>query len=149
MISPLERKVQLSDYTRIKSACEQKLRQLKRQKAKLWINYISIDDTMNFIMKHDGSYILDESYLVVYSLGSPWYNRSIIMLEEMIVLRLAEGGDFAAVSAFFDRKAVEAGAVLQGVGTALTRYDNALASFYKQAGYSQGAIILEKETNVR
>lgn len=145
----MERKVLPSDYERIKSACEKKLQQLKRQRAKLWINYISVDDTLDFFMKHYGAYIIDESYLAVYSLGSPWYNKSITMLEEMIVLKLADGGDFAAVPAFFDRKAVEAGAVMQGVGTALTRYDTALASFYKQAGYSQGAIILEKETNVR
>jgi hypothetical protein len=146
----LERKVLPSDYTLIRNACEKVLKKVKRRKAKLWFQYVDIEATVDFILKNANSYILDESYLVVYAIGTPWYAKpDVKMLEEMFVLKLENAHTFPSIPAFLERKGAEAGVSLVGVGTALTRYDDALASMYEASGFQREAIMLVKETNVR
>lgn len=139
----LERKATQKDYYLIKTVMDKYATRLKKSGAKSWYNYIDVDTVMKRIYDHE-IYILDEEYLVVYEITSPWYNDEVLFLQEIIVLRLGQG-DFSKVPAFLKRKGKEAGAVLVGVGTALARNDAALASMYQRFGFTSGDITLTLE----
>jgi hypothetical protein len=80
------------------------------------------------------SVILDEAYLVVYSVGQPWYSDRIFLQENM-VLRIGEGSNFSAVCDLLDDLAQHAGANDILVGGALAKYPRALIRLYKSRGY--------------
>lgn len=144
----LERRVVRDDYFLIRAAMERQLaRMLTWPDCKAWYKYIEVDTTLETIYDADNAWIIDESYLTMFDICTPWYSKSILVVEEMIVLRLKPGGDFANVPAFLERKGREAGAKLVCVGTALARTDAALASVYKEYGYRTETHILLKEIN--
>lgn len=117
---------------------------LKKSGAKSWYKYIDVDIVMRRIYDVE-LYIVDEAYLVAYQIDTPWYAKDdVLILEEVIVLRLADG-DFSKVPAFLKRKGKEAGAALVSVGTALARNDVALASMYQRFGFRSGDITLTLE----
>jgi hypothetical protein len=114
--------------------------------AKAWFQYIDLDTCLSTIFESDNAYIVDDAYMVVYEIVTPWYAKDEIkFLEEVIVLRLVRGGDFSNVSAFMRGRAREAGAKLVCTGTALARYDASLASFYHKLGYRTETAILVTE----
>lgn len=78
--------------------------------------------------------ILDEAFLVVYGVGSPWYSDRVF-LEEKMVLRIGEGSSFASVCDLLDDLAVEHDANDIIVGGALAKYPRALIRMYKARGY--------------
>lgn len=78
--------------------------------------------------------ILDEAFLVVYGVGSPWYSDRVF-LEEKMVLRIGEGSGFASVCDLLDDLAVEHDANDIIVGGALAKYPRALIRMYKARGY--------------
>lgn len=93
-------------------------------------------------MEH--AYIVNEQYLVVYAIGTPWYADDTF-LEELLVLHLGNGGSFKTVTDFLEAAAAQAGATLVISGTALASSDRALARLYAAQGFSQEALTLTKE----
>jgi hypothetical protein len=113
---------------------------------KAWFKFIDIDTCLDSIYASDNAYIVDDAFLVVYELVTPWYAKEdVVLLNEVIILRLVPGGDFKNVASFLERKREEAGAKLVCVGTALTRTDAALASVYHKLGFKTETIILVQD----
>lgn len=141
-----DRKITRADYALIKRVAEKHLALLQKSNAKAWYKFIDVKAVMDFLYQHEHCYIVGEAYLVVYDVATPWFAKDgVIFLNEIIVLRLVRGNEFSIVPAFLERKAREAGAVLTGVGTALARFDAALAQIYQQYGYKPETIVLTKE----
>lgn len=142
-----ERKITRQDFYLLKACMTTHLRKMRGWgNSKSWFKFIDIDTCMESLYDADHAYIVDDAFLVVFDLSTPWYAKDEVFMQERIVLRLLPGqGDFSAVPAFLERKAVEAGVVLVGVGTALTRTDAALASIYSSYGFRRETIILVKE----
>jgi hypothetical protein len=78
--------------------------------------------------------ILDEAFLVTYTVGSPWYSDRVFLREEM-VLRIGAGSSFQAVCDLLDDLADEANANDILVGTALAEHPRALVRMYRARGY--------------
>ncbi len=79
--------------------------------------------------------ILDEAYLLVYSVGSPWYTQETVVSEDM-VLRIAPGSNFSVVTDFLDGLAKDYNARVQITGWALAKHPRAITRMYQRAGYS-------------
>jgi hypothetical protein len=141
------RKITRADYFLIRTAMETRLRRMwKWRPAKAFLKFINVDTVMSGLYADDvNAYIVEETYLVVYDIVSPWYNSEITLLEEMLVVRLVPGSDFSCVPAFLERVATEAGATLVCAGTALARIDAALASVYHKHGFQTETHLLIKE----
>lgn len=112
---------------------------------KTWFNFIDIDTCLASIYESDNAYIVDDAFLVVFDVITPWYAKDVTFLEEVIILRLVPGGDFKNVASFLERKREEAGAKLVCVGTALARTDAALASVYHKLGFRTETVVLVKD----
>lgn len=80
------------------------------------------------------SVVVDESYLVVYDCGKPWYSFHNV-LQELLVLRIGRGSSFWAVTGVLDYLAEINGCSEIVVGGALTRAPKALCRLYSRAGY--------------
>lgn len=146
MASPLARKITRADYHLILRVLEDLATKLKASGKKAAWQYFDPTTVTRALYDMGTAFIVEEAYLVAYTLGTPWYSKDgIIMLHEELVVRLAAGGDFSVVPAFLADKAREAGAVLAIAGTALAKADNALASLYHRAGFSTQALTLVKE----
>ena len=78
--------------------------------------------------------ILDEAFLVVYGVGSPWYSDRVF-LEEKMVIRIGTGSSFDAVCDLLDDLAEEHQANDILVGGALAKYPRALSRMYQARGY--------------
>lgn len=78
--------------------------------------------------------ILDDAFLVVYGVGSPWY-ADTALLEEMLVLRIGTGSSFSAVCDLLDDLAEEHKVTAVVVGGALAKYPRALTRMYQSRGY--------------
>ena len=147
MVLQLARKITKEDYFLIKAAMELHLaKMLKWPDHKAWFKFIDTDVCLKRIYESNYAFIVNDAFLVVYDITTPWYaNNAVSYLEETIILRLVPGGDFANVVAFLERAREEAGAVLVCTGTALARTDAALASVYHKKGFKTETIILVKE----
>ncbi len=141
-----ERKLDPTDYDLIRTVLTAMVDRLKRTGRKAVHGYLDVQSAMDWLAEHDNVYIINESYLVAYDIGTPWYAaEDVSFLQECLVLAIAISGDFTAIPVFLERKAREAGAVLVLAGTALANSDNALASLYHPAGYVQQSLTLVKE----
>lgn len=89
----------------------------------------------NIIAGEIESLIVDEAYLVCYSLGMPWFTTELILKEEMI-LRIGDGSNFSAVTDLLDDLAAISGANTIIVGGAFARAPVALIRMYSRAGYA-------------
>ena len=108
---------------------------------------LAIDSTVSYlgtsqeyavdqILKQEvDSVILDDTYLLVYSVGSPWYSRETVVSEDM-VLRLSPGSHFSVVTDFLDDLANEHDASVILTGGALSRSSRAITRLYERAGYT-------------
>jgi hypothetical protein len=79
--------------------------------------------------------ILDEAYLLVYTVGSPWY-ADRIMVAEQLLLRIGEGSSFSSIVDLLDDLAQEHNADCILLGGALAKNPRALARMYKRYGYA-------------
>ncbi|WCA46284.1 hypothetical protein [Caulobacter phage ERS] len=142
----MERRLQRDDYFLVRHQLVAYLRQQRRSK-KRWTKFIDLDTGLAYIFAETTEAWIVGAYLVVYDMGTPWYANpdKHKFLSEMLVLRLVPGGDFSVVPAFLERKALEAGAVVAGAGTALAPNDKALARAYSRAGFNTEAFVLIKE----
>lgn len=138
------RKLSKEDYYLIRGILKSLIRKLQAADRKAIYSHLDLDAAMQSLYQFDHAYVVNESYLVVYELGIPWYSSSL-MLSEQLVLQLSSNSDFAVVPSFLEQAGREAGASLVETGTALAKSDAALASLYKRAGFTQAALALTKE----
>ena len=81
------------------------------------------------------SAVLDDSYLLIYNVGSPWYSTSSVLSEEM-VLRLRPGSHFSVVTDYLDDLAEHYDCDLILVGGALSRSSRAITRLYQRQGFT-------------
>lgn len=91
--------------------------------------------------------ILDEAYLVSCAVVNPWYKRTTVIAER-IVLRVGSGSKFKVVVDYLDDVAHEHGATSIVVGGALAVKTSGLSRLYQRFGYKiEDAPTLVKGTN--
>jgi len=83
-------------------------------------------------------------YLVVFDLGNVWYNKTLLCVEEKLVLAVSPGGQLREVTDFLEYIARVNGANFVGVGTALAHDDRALSRMYSRLGYQPSGVQLTK-----
>jgi hypothetical protein len=83
-------------------------------------------------------------YLVVFDLGQVWYNKTLLCVEEKLVLAVSPGGQLREVTDFLEYIARVNDATLVGVGTALAHDDRALSRMYSRLGYQPSGVTLTK-----
>lgn len=88
------------------------------------------------VQYNEHSYIVDETYLVCYQLGVPWFSEDLC-LGEMTVARLTtQGGKFSAVTDFLKAEAERHGCKWVIAGTLLSSQDGLLSKLYERRGFS-------------
>lgn len=139
------RKVIDLDYGDIYVAAEDHLAKAQKRTGKVWVQRVRLDKVLDVLLDPDNYvFIVDETFLVFYEVGQPWYADTDV-LEEKLVLNLRQGAKFSAVTDFLEERARLHQAELIGVGTALAASDAALVRCYTREGYRQEAITLIKE----
>jgi hypothetical protein len=138
------RKLGADDYYLIRGILKALIRKLQASGRKAIYKHLDLEKSMAELFQFDHAYVVEESYLVVYELGIPWYSSSLF-LSEQLVLQLSSKSDFSVVTRFLEQAGREAGAALAEAGTALAKHDAALASLYEEAGFIKAAFALTKE----
>lgn len=138
------RKLEAEDAQWIVTAAKRSLDKVMARSDKLWVKHIDFNKVIEYIADAEDAYIVEDKFLVIYDLVTPWYTNSL-WLAERLVLALDTGGNFTDVTDFLEERARAEGAVLVGVGTALAISDRALARCYSQRGYSGELLSLFKE----
>lgn len=138
------RKLEAKDAQWVVNAARQSLDKVMARSDKLWVKYIDFNKVIEYIADAEDAYIVEDKFLVIYELLTPWYADSL-WLAERLVLALDTGGNFTDVTDFLEERARAEGAVLIGVGTALAISDRALARCYTKRGYSGELLSLFKE----
>lgn len=139
------RKVIDLDYADIVIAAEDHLAKALKRTGKVWVQRVRLDKVLDALFDPDNLvFIVDETFLVYYETGQPWYSDTDV-LEEKLVLNLRPGASFSAVTDFLEERARLHQAELIGVGTALAASDAALVRCYTRNGFKQEAITLIKE----
>ncbi len=124
-------------------ACKATLEYIKSRETKKWIKTISLERVIETI-NEGPAWIVDEHYLVMFMVDTPWYADEPWLMEQL-VLSLAPGGNFSAVTDFLEDQARAEGCRIVTVGTALAPVDKALARLYIRQGYEGEVITLTKE----
>lgn len=142
------RKVMEEDHTIIASAVIQCIEDMRGDSSKAIYSRLDEVSVMSHIMTSENAWIVDETFLVAYSIVTPWYApRKSFELREELVLRLCPSNKpFSVVPEFLAQRAEAEGVVLTAVGTALARSDDALATKYEQHGFRREATLLIKES---
>lgn len=139
------RRVIPEDYEKIALVVIQTIDLVESTVDKAISSRLSAERVMSHIIQSENSWIVDETFLVVYSVVTPWYSPlEISDLREELVLRLQPGLDFSCVPVFLAQRHDVEGVSLTAVGTALASSDDALASKYEQHGFRREAILLTK-----
>lgn len=136
------RPVQPRDFLIIKNRVERDLARASRRGGKDWTKLIKADRVTHYLINADNVFIVDDAYVVAYSIDVPWWGVDPV-LSELVVIRLAPG-DFSKVPAFLESEARRYGVTLVMTGTALAISDRALAHMYSKAGFNQQAISMGK-----
>ena len=94
--------------------------------------------------------VVDEEYLVLYAIESPWYNANIVEVWELFICRIGkgEGGKGKALQGIVEAlediaKKNNASRIV--VGTSLPKNNKALSRLYQRLGFEVSAITLTKE----
>jgi hypothetical protein len=141
------RRVVPEDYISIAVVVVQTIELVRATVGKAIAKRLSDHAVMSYIIASENAWIVDDTYLVVYDVVTPWYApKEIKDLREVLVLRLRPGSDFSRVPEFLAQRTAAEGASLAAVGTALARSDDALAVKYEQSGFRREAILLTRET---
>lgn len=117
----------------------------KQSQAKGWFKHIRVEDCMAAI---DGKFVrasrIDDDFVIVYSVGTPWYNWYFRSLEEMLVIRLRKGSNYRKVLSALTLLADQHDCKSIVVGDALTQ-DDRLARVYERAGFRRESSQFIKE----
>lgn len=117
---------------------DQSLRRAIHLSLEATVSYLctDIDYVVDSIVTNElTSVVLDEAYLLVYTVGSPWYSKELVVSEDM-VLRIGKGSSFSVVTDYLDDLAEKYDAKIQITGGALARHHRAITRMYERAGYS-------------
>lgn len=137
------RRITYRDYDTIRAALTSMVANMQQRGTKLIHSILDVDEAMEALYTFD-SFIVEDSFLVVYDVGNPWYSTDLI-LNELLVLRLNDKADFSVVPAFLEQQALEAGCRIIAAGTALARHDRSLEYLYSSHGFKTEAFTLTKE----
>lgn len=142
------RRVQPSDYPRIALAVIDCIDTMRAEGDKAITRRLDEQSVMAHIISSPNSWLVEDTFLVVYSIVTPWYSpRDSFELREELALRIEPSNhSFSLVPEFLAQRAEAEGVVLTAVGTALARSDDALASKYEQHGFRREAVLLIKES---
>jgi hypothetical protein len=142
------RRVQPDDYARIAVSVIQCIDTVRLTNDKAIAKRLDEEAVMAHIISSPNAWLVDDAFLVVYSVVTPWYApRNSFELREELVLRLDHSDKpFSLVPEFLAQRAEAEGVVLTAVGTALARSDDALAAKYEQHGFLREATLLTKES---
>jgi len=80
--------------------------------------------------------ILDDTYLVCYQVGSPWYSTKVFLTEQL-VLKIGTGSNFSSVCDLLDDMQEFFGTDEIVVGGGLSSRPDLLAAKYEENGYSK------------
>jgi len=139
------RRLTAEDFPAVYDAVVSTLGKIRRKSDKAWVKHIDTVSVLETLFDPDcTAYIVDDTYLIYYEVGSAWYGPATT-LEEKLVLSLRPGSSFSVVTDFLEERARLHGAELIAVGTALAPSDAALARCYSRQGYKQEVITLIKE----
>lgn len=81
------------------------------------------------------SVVIDESYLLVFSVVKPWYSMNRVLLSEDLVLRIGKGSTFRAVASTLEHLAELNNCDAIITGGALSRSSRAIIRLYQRFGY--------------
>lgn len=95
-------------------------------------------------MAKSGHLWIVDGYLVYFDIAAPWYSRTPILFE-LLIVRAERGGTLAGVAQFLREQARAAGAALVAVGTSFAVSDRALERLYKAEGFNPEAVTLTVE----
>jgi len=140
------RRLQLGDQSDYERAIEATLTKLLRKSDKQWLRLVEPNGTFIRLFYADHCYVVEESFLVYYEVGVPWYATDRV-LSEQLVLRLRPGADFDCVPRFLEQEALRHGCRLVIAGTAFAVSDGALTRMYGRRGFRPEATTLVKETD--
>lgn len=138
------RKVERKDASAIVLAVHDIIERVQERGSKVWTKFIEADEVLDYISETDYAYIVEDTFLVIYEIGSPWYTTARF-LNEKLVLALKPGGNFTDVTDFLEERRRAEDAVLTVVGTALAISDRALVRLYSREGFTGEVITLVKE----
>lgn len=79
--------------------------------------------------------VIDEAYLLVYAIVTPWYSKNRTAFVENMVLRIGSGSSFDRVIAVMDHLAELNDCGSMTAGGALARNSRALTRLYERYGY--------------
>lgn len=138
------REVTPADYGLIAEVCTTTFAKIKERATKEWIEQVDLSVVLAYIFNPEHHvYIVEDSYLIAYEVGSAWYSNEEVLMEQL-VLSLRPGKPFSVVTDFLEEQAMRHEVSLITVGTALAPSDAALVRLYSRAGYKQEAIALIK-----
>lgn len=122
-----------ADYSRICARLEEAL---EAGRGRQGVAQASAPEWAEAIIARRGiqSLLIDDGMLLVFQVGSPWY-ASYTVVQELLVLRIGEGGTLKDVRDLLDDVAEHVDASAISVSTALCPRDKVLARSYQSAGY--------------
>lgn len=91
-------------------------------------------------------YIVNETYLIVYTIAEPWYSKEKY-LEECLVLRVYQTEEkFNCVTEFLNQEAIKHGCIGIYVATDMSTNNNVVSKLYQRCGFTEDSVKLYKNT---
>ncbi|MEJ1593524.1 hypothetical protein SMA75_20230 [Escherichia coli] len=110
-----------------------------------WLKHINSHHVFGHVREGHSKAVLADGYAVIFAVSPPWWNLDRLALEEMLVIRVADGpGNIRAVPRILDALAAHYKVDVVCVGDALTA-DDRLSRFYQRQGFVPEANQLIKE----
>ncbi|WWO60250.1 acetyltransferase [Xanthomonas phage SB3] len=130
--SPSSRPPTPNDAERIERAIVQALRSVSKESLG---SLASPEKMLYSILSGEArSVVVEESYLVVYDYGIPWYSNKMFLFE-LMVLKIGTEGSFSDVTDILDHLADQVDAKAIAVGSQLCKAPAALSRLYSRAGF--------------
>lgn len=130
-IRPLEKK----DYPLIDMYIKQRAWERADKKWVSLIDPILIEKTLKNLNPNIHAVIVEDTYLVLFAVISPWFTNETL-IDEKLIFRLLDGpGKFSDVAKALEHIAKSTNAVGIMVGTALAPNDKVMVRMFQRAGY--------------
>lgn len=140
------RLVNEEDYSLIFKAVNSATEELVEAGTKPLANTMDPEVAVDFLIySNTHSYILDETFLVAYTIGEPWFSKDKFLGELMVIRVAGLTGSLKDVKSFLQSEAERHSCKWIAVGTLLSPREEALSALYTRSGYSKSLIQLVKE----
>lgn len=128
------------DRERIRAALDVALNLSLAQEGQIdsTVSYLTDDRSYlveTIVQREVDAVVIDNAYLLVYAIITPWYSKGKSVLHEDLVLRIGDGSDFSAVVGTLEDLAQESRCDLIIVGGALARSSRAITRLYRRHGF--------------